>query len=76
MFGSFRNWCRDDPVGDAERYYSRMDHRPKIGTCTECGCEIYGGDDYYEEDDAYLFEDGAMVCDDCLVAYCREHFKI
>jgi len=72
----FRDWTRDDPVADAYDYYARDMNRPVVGKCCECGYEIYGEDDYYEEDDAYLFEDGDLVCHDCLVDYCRKHFKI
>jgi hypothetical protein len=61
-----RCWTRDDPVRDAED--AATDKRPILGYCAECGCEIHGGNDFYEPDDAYCIDD-EYVCDDCLRTY-------
>ena len=61
----------DDPVRDAEVYLQTLDQRPVMCKCDLCGGEIHNEDDYYEADDAYLFEDGCMVCAGCLDEYCR-----
>ena len=73
---SGRNWYRDDPVRDAEDWAAREDTRPLLGHCEICGQEIYGEDDDYDADDAYVFE-GDYVCDNCLFKYLdREGYKI
>lgn len=71
-----RVWTRDDPVGVAERWFSRENNRPVMCECEECGCDIHGEDDYFEADDAYLFENGDVVCFKCLYDYCNKHLKI
>jgi hypothetical protein len=63
-----RCWTRDDPVRDAED--AATDKRPILGYCAECGCEIHGGNDFYEPDDAYYIN-GDYICDDHL----RDYFE-
>lgn len=65
-----------DPIADAER--ASWDNRPVIGNCEKCGCEIHGADvnNTVEADEAFLFDDGCMVCDYCLLDYCRKHYRI
>ena len=61
-----RDWMRDEPELDSED--NATDKRPILGYCAECGCEIHGGNDFYEPDDAYNIDD-EYVCDDCLRTY-------
>lgn len=68
-----RNWFRDEPEKDVEE--NATDKRPILGNCTECGCEIHGGNDFYEPDDAYCIDD-EYVCDDCLREYMNSNYKI
>ena len=63
-----------DPVRDAEMY--AYDDRPVLGECDECGKELHGQNADYYADDAYIFDDGTIVCSDCLRKYCDEHFRI
>lgn len=46
----------DDPVRDAERYYSALEEMPYV--CERCGCELHG--EAYE----YL---GDYYCADCIL---------
>ena len=62
----------DDPVRDAEDVAT--DKRPILGNCEICGCEIHGGDEFYEPDDAYCIDDD-YVCFDCLYRY-MSRYKI
>lgn len=66
-----RNWCRDNPIQDAEE--SAVDKRPVLGHCEICGCEIHGGTAAYDPDDAYQFDDGVVVCEDHLHEYFKEY---
>ena len=72
----FRDWTRDDPVRDAERWFSRENNRPVMCQCAECGGDIHNEDDYYEADVAYLFDNGDVVCSGCLVDYCNSNLKL
>ena len=53
----------DDPVRDAENYYSKEDCRPIIGTCEFCEEMIHGstdgeyGDEYIEIHDTLIHWD-------------------
>lgn len=69
-------WMVLDPAIGAE--IASIDWRPVIGECEVCKCDIHGADEngIYEADDGYRFEDGAMVCGDCLRKYCNENFRI
>ena len=58
----------DDPILDAERWFSREDPRPLLGHCAICNQEIRGENEDYDADDAYCFE-GDYVCGDCLLKY-------
>lgn len=68
----FRDRTRDDSV----RWFSRDNNRPVMCQCEECGGDIHGEDDYYEADDAYLFDNGDLVCFNCLIDYCNKNLKI
>jgi hypothetical protein len=48
-------------------------NRSIIGRCECCGQEIYDSNEEYVADDYYEF-DGDLVCEDCLIDYCNEHF--
>lgn len=72
----FRDWTRDDPVLDAERWFSRDNNRPVMCQCEECGCDIHREDDYFEADDAFLFDSGEVVCFNCLYDYCNKNFRL
>ena len=63
-----RNWYRDEPEQDWEDWASRGENRPIIDTCPVCGEPIYGADDEYEADYAYLI-DGDYVHCDCVIDY-------
>ena len=39
-----------------------------IGKCIRCDCNILDGYDYYDFD-------GNLVCDDCMISYCYEHYR-
>ena len=67
-----RNWTRDEPELDAED--NATDNRPILGYCAECGCEIHGGNDFYEPEDAYCIDD-EYVCASCLRDY-MNNYKI
>lgn len=71
-------FMKHDPAADAEAYYQayRRDDRPVIGYCAECNAELHGSDDTWEEDDAFLFDNGDLVCGDCIRDYCNKHFRI
>jgi hypothetical protein len=60
-----------DPVADAERWASREDKRPIRGFCQICKKPVYGENDSYDADYAYLFDDG-IVCDACINTYIAE----
>ena len=66
----YRSLWTDDPVADAEAWVSREDKRPLRGYCEICKEPVYGENDGYDADDAYLFEDG-IVCDRCLYDYLK-----
>ena len=60
----------DDPVIDAEEYYSRNDKRSIIGICESCGNIIHGQtDDEYGED--YVKIPDGIVHWDCWDDYGR-----
>ena len=61
-----------DPVADAERWVSREDKRPLRGYCIMCHEPVYGENDSYDADDAYLFEDG-IVCGNCLSKWANQY---
>lgn len=68
-----RDWSRENPELDAEE--QATDKRPFLGYCAQCGCEIHGGNDFYEPDEAYYIDD-EYVCDDCLMEYMNSNYKI
>ena len=57
-------WTRtDDPVRDAERYFTELERQAeerleKLPVCSECGCPI-------EDDWLYEFND-ELICPECL----------
>lgn len=64
----------DNPVRDAEEYYSRHEHHPKIGYCIECSEPIYEPDALNYEVVYYNTPDG-LVCEACKEIY-LEHYKV
>ena len=67
---SYRYIRTSDPVKDAEN--AALDTRPVLGYCTECGCEIHGGNEFFESDEAYCIDD-EYVCDGCLREYMNKY---
>lgn len=64
MFGSFRNWCRNDPVGDAEEYASRLYNdraNEVLCYCDSCGGPIYGDGSIFEDEEYWCDEEGVSV---------------
>ena len=60
----------EDPVNDAENYYSKEEKRPIIGTCESCGELIYGPtEDEYEDEYIELYD--CFVHFDCWNDYGR-----
>ena len=52
------------------------DHRPVIGHCCKCGCDIHDESPGYFSDPYYSF-DGVLICRDnfdCLQSYMDEHY--
>lgn len=75
MFGLWAE--RQEPwLEEREYQFSHIDQRPVMCQCEECGGDIHRADDYYEADDAYLFENGDVVCLNCLYSYCNKNLKI
>ena len=75
MFGPWA--VRQEPwLEEREYQFSHMDQRPVMCECAECGGVIHSEDDYYEADDAFLFENGDVICRECLYTYADKHLRI
>lgn len=61
----------DNPVRDAEEYANRKDPRPVIGICPYCNEAVYGENDGYYGDDAYMI-DGWTVHEDCVLPFMKK----
>lgn len=62
MFGSFRNWAKDDPVGDAVAYFTTIEEkRDEIGRCASCHEEIYGDASEYGQSGDLYFQIGETM---------------
>lgn len=68
----FPGWS-DDPVMDAERYYTSFTDREHL-TCAFCGRPIYR-EDKTHYGDVYYEIDGVIVCDDCVMDYIEKNRK-
>ena len=50
-------------------YRASIEETPStVGVCEQCGNEIIEGETYY------IFIDD-VVCDDCLIEYCHQHYR-
>lgn len=63
----------DDPVRDAERYFSEAEEEQnerEYIVCDICGEKIFCGDGYWEGDTYYIINE-LNICEDCISNYIR-----
>ena len=62
----------DNPIADFEQWdaeQNRKREQHRVGRCAQCGEDIYDYDDYYE------FEDGNLVHDECVIDWIAQFKK-
>ena len=59
----------DNPHADFDRYDAEQQRRlDKLPKCDKCGEPI-------QDEDLYDFEDGNLICEECVLEYINERYK-